>query len=120
MARLRDLLVELPWHRLAPDENHEFVTDGYGQGVDTALTARTADKRLSVTYVPSTGTASRQSAANLVQFPGPVTARWYNPVDGRWTSTADAPLPNRNSFALYTPGDNGTRTNDRLLVSEVR
>jgi len=42
MTRLRDLFVGLPWHRLEPENNHEVVTDGYGEGIATALTARTA------------------------------------------------------------------------------
>lgn len=32
----------------------------------------------------------------------------------------DVPLPNRGFHSLRTPGDNGTRTNDRVLVLEVR
>ena len=65
MTRLRDFFVGLPWHRLEPEKNHEVVTDGYGDGVATALTARTADKRLSVTYIPSTGTESRKLTVDL-------------------------------------------------------
>ena len=104
MARLRDLFIGLPWHRLEPEKNHEIVTDGYGEGVATALTARTADKRLSVTYVPSTGTESRKLTVDLAQFSGPITARWYNPADGRWTSINDAPLPNRGLHAFQHAG----------------
>jgi hypothetical protein len=120
MARLRDLFVGLPWHRLEPENNHEVVTDGYGEGIATALTARTADKRLSVTYIPSTGTESRKLTVDLAKFSGPITARWYNPADGRWRSGYDGSLPNRGSHPFGTPGDNGTRTNDWLLVLEVR
>ena len=46
MARLRDLFVGLAWHRLEPERNHEVVMAGYGQGIATALTARTPDKKL--------------------------------------------------------------------------
>ncbi len=120
MARLRALFIGLPWHRLEPEKNHEIVTEGYGEGVAMALTARTADKRLSITYVPSTGTESRKLTVDLAQFSGPITARWYNPADGRWTSIQDAPLPNRGLHPFITPGDNGNRTNDWLLVLEVR
>ena len=65
MAWLRDLFVGLPWHRLEPEQNHAIVTDGYSEGTATALTAQTADKRLSVTYIPSTGTQSRKLVADL-------------------------------------------------------
>jgi hypothetical protein len=114
MTRLRDLFTGLPWHRLEPEQNHEVVTAGYGEGTATALTARTADKRLSITYIPSTGTKSRTLTVNLAQFAGPITARWYNPTNGQWKNIKDASVP------LATPGDNGTGTNDWLLVVEVR
>jgi hypothetical protein len=120
MVRLRDLFIGLAWHRLEPEQNHEVVTDGYGEGIDTALTARTADKRLSVTYVPSTGTESRNLTVDLAQFCGLISARWYNPTNGRWTAISDVPLANRHSRAFRTPGANGTKTNDWLLVLEVR
>ena len=93
MTRLRDLFVGLPWHRLEPEKNHEVVTDGYGEGVATALTARTADKRLSVTYIPSTGTESRKLTVDLTQFSGPITARWYNPADGHGSTSTTRRFP---------------------------
>ena len=120
MTRLRDLFAVLPWYRLEPEHNHEVVTDGCGEGIATAVTARTADKRLSVTYIPSAEVESRKLTVDLTQFCGPITARWYNPADGRWTSGYDGALPNRGSYPFGTPGDNGTRTNDWLLVLEVR
>src|SRR5438093_1250769 len=60
LARLGALFRELPWHRLRPEENHSVVTDGYGKDGATALTARTPDGKLSVTYIPSTGTDVRE------------------------------------------------------------
>ena len=119
MTRLRDFFAGLPWHRLEPENNHEVVTDGYGDGVATALTVRTADKRLSVTYIPSTGTESRTLTVDLKQFPLPIGARWYNPADGTWKHIQVTPHPNRGSQPFVTPGDNGTKTNDWLLVVEA-
>jgi len=93
MTRLRDLLAGLAWHRLEPERNHEVVMAGYGQGIATALTARTSDEKLAITYIPSTGTESRTITVDLGRFSGPVTARWYNPTSGRWTIINQAPLP---------------------------
>ena len=120
MTRLRNFFTGLPWHRLEPEKNHEVVTDGYGDGVATALTVRTADKRLSVTYIPSTGTESRKLTVDLKQFPLPIGARWYNPAVGAWKHIQVPSLTNRGSHPFITPGDNGTKTNDWLLVIEVR
>ena len=95
------------------------MTDGYGEGTATTLTARTSDKRLAVTYIPSLGTASRKLTVNLGRFARPVTVRWYNPTNGRWTTLDGGPFPNRDSRSLATPGDNGTKTNDWILVLEA-
>jgi hypothetical protein len=116
MTRLRDFFTGLPWHRLEPEKNHEVVTDGYGDGVATALTVRTADKRLTVTYIPSTGTESRTLTVDLKQFPLPIIARWYNPTNGVWTVINDVPIANRDSHSFHTPGDSSTSTNDWILV----
>lgn len=119
MTRLRDFFTGLPWHRLEPEKNHDVVTDGYGDGVATALTVRTADRRLSVTYIPSTGTETRKLTVDLKQFPLPIGARWYNPAVRGWKHIQVTPLPNRGLYPFVTPGDNGTKTNDWLLVLEA-
>ena len=119
MARLRDVFAGLPWQQLVPEEDHAIVTKGYGEGIARVVTARTADKKLSVSYVPSTGTDAQELTFDLGQFAGPVTARWYNPTDGRWTTINDAPIANRGAHVFRTPGDNGTKTNDWLLILEA-
>jgi len=120
MTRLRDLFIGLPWHHLEPENNREVVTEGHGDGIATVLTARTADKRLSVSYIPSTSTESRKLTVDLTKFSGPITARWYNPASGRWESAYDGSLPNQGSHLFVTLGDNGTGTNDWILALEVR
>jgi hypothetical protein len=120
MTRLRELFAGLAWCQLVPEQDHEIVTGGHGMGPTRVLTSQTSDKKLSVTYVPSTGIESRELAVDLSQFSGPVSARWYNPTDGRWTTINETPLPNRATQTYRTPGDNGTKTNDWLLILEVR
>jgi hypothetical protein len=120
MARLRQAFVDLPWHQLEPEPNHLIVTQGYGTDLAAILTARTPDKKLAITYVPSIGAESRELTVDLAQFAGPVTVNWYNPTNGRSTAISDAPLPNRDTRAFRTPGDNGTTTNDWLLILNVR
>ncbi len=116
MARLRELFISLPWHRLVPEQGHRVVTDGYGDGVATVLTALCDAPRCSVTYVPSTGTKSRALMVDLTSFSGAVTARWYNPTNGRFTTTDGSPLTNHGTHVFHTPGDNGTGTNDWVLI----
>ena len=71
MARLRDLFLGLAWHKLQPERNHAIVTSGFGEDIATALTARTSDKNLAVTDVPSTGTESPSLTIDFAQFSGP-------------------------------------------------
>ncbi len=116
MVRLRKLFISLPWQRLVPEKGHSVVTDGYGDGIATALTTQTEDGRLSLTYIPSTGTESRAVTVDLARFAGPVMARWYNPTNGRFTAIDSAPLANQDAHVFHTAGDNGTGTNDWLLI----
>jgi hypothetical protein len=116
MARLRQVFAKLPWPELVPEQDHAIVTKGYGRDTATALTGCTPDGRQAVTYIPSTDRQSRALTVDLGQFSGPVTAHWYNPTDGRYTAISDAPLPNRDTHTFRTPGDNGTKSNDWLLI----
>ncbi len=94
MARLGALFRELPWHQLCPEENHAVVTDGYGKDATTALTARTPDGKLSVTYLPSTGIDARALTVDAAQFTGPITPRWFSPATGQFIKDQGPPLPN--------------------------
>jgi hypothetical protein len=119
MIRLRNAFVGSPWHQLVPDLDHKVVTEGYGKDLATAATALTADGKLALTYIPSTGTDSRSLTIDLAQFAGPVSARWYNPTNGRYVPMESSPFANQGSRQWRTPGDNSTGCNDWLLVMEV-
>jgi len=117
---LRDLFIHLPWQQLAPEEHHILVTEGFGSDTTTALTARTPEGRFSVTYIPSTGTDGRELKIDLAQFAKPVAARWYNPTNGKFVSVQGSPFAHRGAQLLHTPGDNGTGTNDWVLILDAR
>lgn len=53
---------------------------------------------------------------DLRLFNGPVTARWFNPTDGRYAAIAGSAFNNRQPQWLTTPGDNGAGDNDWLLI----
>jgi hypothetical protein len=120
MSRLRGLFARLPWYHLIPEEKHVLVVDGFGQGTATALTALTADRRLSVTYVPSTGTGPRTLKVDLGQISGRVKARWFNPSSGQDLAIEDPTIVAARIQPFRTPGDNGTGTNDWVLILEAR
>jgi hypothetical protein len=119
VSRLRQAFAPLPWQRLAPDAEHRIVTDGMGSDAAAAMTAATADGRMAVTYVPSTGTGSRTLRVDLGRFAAPVALRWYNPCTGAYSPAADGTLANSGSHDFATPGDNGSETNDWLLILDA-
>ncbi len=119
IARLGALFRQLPWYKLQPEEHPAVIVQGYGTGAATALTARTPDGKLSVTYIPSTGKGARELTMDGAQFTGPITPRWFNPTTGRFSTVEGPPLSNRDRHHFRTPGDNGTGANDWVLVLQV-
>jgi len=120
MALLRSLFASLPWYRLVPEADHAVVVEGYGAGTATVLTATTADRRLSVVYLPSTGSASRALTIALGAFASPVRARWYNPTNGRAFEVTGSPFENRATRRFLSPGDNASGADDWVLILDAR
>jgi len=119
IALLRNLFIHLPWQQLVPEDDHAILAEGYGGDTATALTAWTADGKLSVTYIPSTGTNRRELTVAMGRFVKPVTARWYNPISGRSFGVEGSPFANRATHRLHAPGDNGTGANDWVLILDA-
>jgi hypothetical protein len=120
IARLRSAFEGRPWHELVPDSAGAIVTSGVGEGVGTITASAAPDGKLAMIYVPSTGRGARELSVDLKRFTGPIAASWFNPTDGSFRPAADNPLENSGSWQFQTPGDNGTNTNDWLLVLEVK
>jgi hypothetical protein len=118
MANLVALFGSRPWYQLVPDQNHTVVTSGYGTfGDDDYVTAAsTPDGKLAIAYVPS---SSRAVTVDLGTFSGPVTARWYDPTDGAFTTIGNRPFANDGSVTLGAPPTNAAGDNDWVLVLEV-
>ncbi|MBM4085600.1 MAG: DUF4038 domain-containing protein, partial [Planctomycetes bacterium] len=127
MVHVKALFEGRAWHNLVPDQNHTVVTSGYGTfgvddltiGGDYVTAARTGDGTLVMAYVPSTETDTRSITVNMARLSGKATARWFNPTTGTYTAINGAPLANSGSREFTTPGDNGTGTNDWVLVLET-
>lgn len=120
MARLIAAFRQRPWWQLRPDRDQRLVTAGggtFGQ-LDYVTAARSEDGTLGLAYVPSTGTDRREFTLDLTRFRGPVTARWFNPTDGRYTAIQASPFDHRQPQRLTTPGNNGTGDNDWLLIMD--
>lgn len=117
----------VPWFRLVPDFEHKVVTEGYGTfnetelmgGEDYVTSAMTDDRTVAIAYLPATGTEQRSLTVNLTRFSGcQVTARWYNPVNGRYSLVGSWTVTDGEGCFL-SPGDNGEGANDWLLLLET-
>lgn len=111
------------WYDLIPDQAHAVVTAGYGTfqnccinaNSDYLTAARTSDGKLIVAYMPTV----RQITVNMAQLSGMVTARWYDPTTGTYTSIAGSPFSNSGSRQFTPPGNNGGGDGDWVLVLEA-
>jgi hypothetical protein len=120
MVRLCKLFVGMQWQQLKPAQADTIVIDEHAKDTATALTARTMDGKLAITYFPSTGVDSREFTVDAGLFAGPVVARWYNPCNGSFVLLQDSPLANHGRGRLSTPGNNGTSANDWVLILDGR
>jgi len=122
IARLAQAMRGRSWWLLRPDREHRVVTAGYGSPgkTDYATAARSTDGSLILCYVPSSGTDPRRVSVDLAQLAGPAMGVWWNPAREGTVEIAGSPFPNDGVRTFATPGDNGTGTNDWLLVLEVR
>ena len=118
MANLVALFASLPWYQLVPDQNHTVVTSGNGTfgNNDYVTPASTPNGKLALAYVPSSANAI---TVDLATFSGPVTARWYDPTNGTFTTIGEGPFANNGSLAVATPGANAAGDEDWVLVLEV-
>ena len=119
MKHLFSLFAALPWEDLrpsgglrrvgpvGPDDSREFIA-----------TATTPDSDWLVAYFPPTGAGSQTAQLDMSIMSGPATARWFNPATGEYTAI-DPSLPNAGLRLFSTPGNNGTGTNDWVLVLEA-
>lgn len=114
----------LPWYELVPDRAHQLVTSGFGsptskglvQDSDYATAAMTANRSLAVVYLPT----PRPITVDMGRFRGPVTARWFDPTNGRYIKAANRLVPNVGSRHFSPTGDNSDGQGDWLLVLTAR
>jgi hypothetical protein len=116
IGRLRQLMSELPWWQLVPDDQHPLVTGGRGTQLrtdapmdvldnDYVTAATTPDGRLAVIYLPARHTISLDRSA----LPPGSRAVWVDPTSG-----TRRPAPMASTFS--TPGINAGGDADWLLL----
>jgi hypothetical protein len=123
LSYLKSFFAPRQWYNLVPDQNHLFVTSGYGTfsasgtiaSNDYLTAAVTPDGSLGVLYMPT----SRTITVNMSVFSAPVTVRWFDPSNGAYSAAAGSPFVNTGT-QMFTPSGNDSDGNgDWVLVFEV-
>ncbi len=134
MGHLRKLLESVHWYELVPDESHSIVTAGFGEfddgnpnaggqidehvaDNDYVTAAATPNGLLALVYLPK---ASQPITVDLARFDGPVTARWFDPTNGKFRKIAGSPFePALGQQPFSAPGLNGDKDPDWVLLLEA-
>ncbi len=116
------LIGGLPWWTFVPDQGHSVMTAGYGtysatggQSItqnDYAPTVRSADGTLVLSYLPTVRTVTM----DLGQLAGPVTAQWFDPTTGNYSTIGGSPFANSGSRQFTPPGPNASGDPDWVLL----
>lgn len=81
-----------------------------------------SDGKLLLAYPPPTGTGGTTFSVDLRSMAGNSRARWWNPTSGAFTDITGGAYTLANSLSAQsftTPGNNGTGTNDWVLVIDA-
>jgi len=115
---LLSLMETIPWWRLVPDAQHEFVTAGFGtwKQADYVTAALTDDGSTGVAYLPKVCRIS----VNFTNLSGLVTALWFDPTSGQSRPVEGSPFDNVGKRDFTSTGDNAADENDFVLVLKVR
>ena len=121
------LFASLPWWDLRPSgtgagyAGKDLIVAGGGTkyGMDYVTSAVTSDGQLLLAYIPTTGeTTPRTLTVDMTAMSGATRARWFNPATGTFTDIGSA-YDRTGTRSFTSPGDNGTGTNDWLLVLDA-
>jgi hypothetical protein len=114
MVYLKKLFASRPWYKLVPEQTHTVLTSGYGKfgDDDYATAAITDDGSLMLTYLPT----HRTVTVNLSKLKPIVTARWFDPTNGKYSTIEGSPYVNRGKQKFTPPQDNSAGDSDFVLV----
>ncbi len=121
MTYYANLVNSIPWYNLIPDQSGTVfqgvgtpTSSSYGSGDYSG--AYTADGTLALAYKPSTGTGSQSITVNMNKMSAPITAQWYDPTNGTYT-TIGTNLANSGTMTFNTPTANSSGIdNDFVLI----
>ena len=113
---VKQLFSSLSWYNLVPGWSHTTLTGGYGSyGSSNYVTAgRSSDGSLVISpFLPS----SRTVSVDMSKLAGSsVTARWYDPTNGSYTTVAGSPFSNTGTRQFVPSVNNAGGDGDWVLV----
>jgi hypothetical protein len=111
------LMKTIPWWRLVPDLQHQFVTAGFGtwKQADYVTAALADDGSVGVAYLPSMG----RITVDLAKLSGRVKASWFDPTSGQSRPVEGSPFKNNGNRDFTSPGKNAAGESDFVLVLKV-
>jgi hypothetical protein len=132
MTHVHTLLSRLPWWRLTPDLDGQFMQGGiserlrngpvqvllkrFGQSHGRAVAAFDADRSFALAYLPD----SRAVQVDLGIFQGrDVIARWYDPAGGDFRPAEFARAGDQEPVSLRPPAKNAAGLEDWVLLVEA-
>jgi hypothetical protein len=98
MRHLHDFLASIEWWRLEPA--HELIRNQPDDVTRRMVLAKTAAADLAVAYLPNYAAI----AIALSAFPAPLSARWFDPVRGQFTSLPDT-ITNEGTHRFVAPAN---------------
>jgi hypothetical protein len=122
LAYLKALLGAVSWWSLVPDSAHAVLTVGYGTAItgengsidtnDYAAVATLADGSLLLGYLPT----NRQVTVAMTFFRGSVTARWFDPTNGSYSTVSGSPFAASGTRNFTPSATNAAGGTDWVLV----
>ncbi len=132
LGYMHNLFAARKWYNLVPDQQHTFVTTGYGHFItygpaatsgrprfadnDYVTAAVTPDGTLGMAYLPQGGTIT----VDLSRLQNGITARWFDPSANTFQIIAGPHLPNTGTPQFTTPGRNSVGDPDWVLILETQ
>jgi len=126
--RAFSLYQSIPWWLMRPSgtgpgyAGRTLVVAGGGTGSSKITSSITSNGSHLLAYVPPTGTAATAFSIDLRSMAGPSRARWWNPTTGGYTNITGGAYTLAKTIAAQpftTPGNNGSGTNDWMLVLDT-
>jgi hypothetical protein len=102
MGHVKALFAAYAWEKLQPKTGTELVTSSLGSGSTRICPALASDGSFAMIWKPTSGSATINLSAIASAR---VRARFFDPVNGTYTTVAGSPFPNSGTQVFTWPGE---------------